>query len=435
MQNTKKLKTSSKFPPLDVARFDVTQEPRRVSWYLRPITWLISFPSVWRHRVKIDRVKMEGLKAPYLMLCNHNAFFDFMVATAAVFPHQPYYIVAVDGFVGKSWLMRRVGCIPKRKFTNDVRLVRQLQRVSDRGKIVAFYPEARYSLCGTNAVLPPSLGKLSKLLKIPVVTLITNGHHINSPFWNLKSRKIKTHAKMEQIITQGEINDLTYEEINKRINDAFVYDDFAWQKQNKIRVKYKNRAKGLHKVLYQCPHCKAEYNMDSDGIRLWCKKCNHTWEMSEYGELTSVEGETYFSHIPDWYEWERKNVVKEIEDDKYYFESECRVHSLPNAKGFVDIGEGHLVHNMEGFVLSGGYRGQEYTLKIPTQALYSCHIEYNYLKWKRDCIDLSTLTDTFFIFPKGDDFSVTKISLATEELFIRSSGSNTANNRQSLQIE
>ena len=35
----------------------------------------------------------------------------------------------------------------------------------------------------------------------------------------------------------------------------------------------------------------------------------------------------------------------------------------------------------------------------------------------RDCVDLNTLNDSFWVFPRGEDFSVTKISLATEELF------------------
>ncbi len=48
--------------------------------------------------------------------------------------------------------------------------------------------------------------------------------------------------------------------------------------------------------------------------------------------------------------------------------------------------------------------------------MYSCHIEFEYLM-KGDCIDLSTLDDTYYLFPQGSAFSVTKIALATEELF------------------
>ena len=128
--------------------------------------------------------------------------------------------------------MRKVGCICKRKFTNDVTLVRQLKRVAEHGDIAVIYPEARYSLCGTNAVLPESLGKLAKLLKVPVVTLICHGHHINSPFWNTGNRRVKgTEAVLTQIITSDEIGSLTIEEINRRINEKFVYDDYTWKER------------------------------------------------------------------------------------------------------------------------------------------------------------------------------------------------------------
>ena len=62
------------------------------------------------------------------------------------------------------------GCLCKRKFTNDIVLIRHLQRVINNGDIAVIYPEARYSLCGTTAILPESLGKMCKLLKVPVVS-------------------------------------------------------------------------------------------------------------------------------------------------------------------------------------------------------------------------------------------------------------------------
>ncbi len=394
------------------------RSPAKVNWLLKPITWIIAYPSLFRHRTKIEKINMANLKPPYLLLCNHNSFYDFKVATAATFPHQPYYVVSLEAFIGRDWLMRNVGCIGKRKFTNDINLIRSLKKVVDRGKIAGIYPEARYSLCGTNAVLPPSLGKLAKLLEVPVVILMTRGNHIIQPVYHQKKvRKVRTMAVMQQVVTQEEITKLSPEEINDIINKSFVYDDFSWQKESRIKVKYKKRAQGLHKVLYQCPHCEKEYRMTSKGTKLWCMACGKEWEMNEYGEMHAVLGEDYFTHIPTWYEWERINVRKEVIDGTYHFESEVAVKSLPNTKGFINVGSGILTHNMNGFELIGDNRGSEYRLKLPTQSLYSVHIEYDYLKEKRDCIMLSTISDTYFIFPKGEDFSVTKMSLATEELF------------------
>ena len=122
------------FPLSEVKRFDLAKEPRPVSWYLRPIIWLLTFPQFWFKRSKLTKENMEQVKTPYLLLCNHNAFYDFTVATVAVFPHQPFYVVAIDGFIGREGLMRRVGCIGKRKFTNDVGLIRHLQTVTEHWK-------------------------------------------------------------------------------------------------------------------------------------------------------------------------------------------------------------------------------------------------------------------------------------------------------------
>ena len=400
-------------------RFDMLKPPMRQKWFLLPIVWLMSYPGIWKHRVKITKVNAEGLKPPYVLLCSHNAFLDFKVATAAVFPHRANFVVAIDGFIGREGLLRMVGCLCKRKFTKDIILVRQLQRVIKNNDIAVIYPEARYSLCGTTAVLPESLGKMCKLFKVPVVTLITHGHHINSPFWNLHDRDVKpVEATFTQLFNSNDLENTSVEEINAKINESFVYDDFKWQKENHIKISYPKRAEGLHKVLYQCPHCKAEYKMSSKGSKLRCDACGKTWTMSEYGELSADSSETEFSHIPDWYEWERSQVRAEVEAGTYFLHGPVTIDSLPNAKRFIRLGEGVMTHNMEGFSVCGKTPdGEPFEMKYPVPSLYSCHIEYEYLGKHGDCVDLNTLTDTWYIYPHDCTFSVTKIALATEELF------------------
>ena len=403
-------------------RFDMRRPPVRTRWYLRPLTYLLSAPETYLHRTIITRKGTEGLKPPYLMLCNHNAFLDFKVATRTIYPHRANYVVAIDGFIGREELLRNVGCICKRKFTNDISLIRQLKRVVDNGDVAMLYPEARYSLCGTTAVLPSSLGKLCRLLGVPVVTLICHGHHVNSPFWNLHSRGVKpTEAEFSLLFTPEQLKSTPPDEINAAIVQAFQYDDFAWQKARGIRTPYGKRAEGLHKVLYQCPACRTEYRMGSEGTRLFCKACGKSWIMSELGELSAEKGETEFSHIPDWYEWERANVRAEVESGTYSSgELPVTVDSLPNAKRFIRLGEGIMVHDMDGFRVSGvDVDGDPFEMIKPVPSLYSCHIEYEYLGKFGDCVDLNTLEDTWYIYPHDCDFSVTKMALATEELYCR----------------
>ena len=394
--------------------------PVPTKWYLQPVEWVLSMPDVIKHRNILTKIGTEDLKPPYVLLCNHNAFMDFKVATKAVFPHRANYVVAIDGFIGREGLLRNIGCICKRKFTSDVTLIRQLKRVVENGNIAVIYPEARYSLCGTTAVLPASLGKLCRLLGVPVATLICHGHHVNSPFWNLADRGVRpTEAEFSLLYTAEELKQATADEVNDKIVAAFRYDDFAWQKERGIRTPYAKRAEGLHKVLYQCPACGTEFRMSAEGTQLRCDACGKTWTMTELGELAADSGETEFSHIPDWYEWERENVKKEVAAGTYS-SGELAVHvdSLPNAERFIRLGEGTLVHDMAGFTVRGvDADGDPFEMIKPVPSLYSCHIEYEYLGKYGDCVDLNTLDDTWYIYPHGSDFAVTKMALATEELY------------------
>ena len=402
----------------NVERFDMKLAPMRTAWYLRPLTFLLSAPAVLAHRARIVKKRTEGLRPPYILLCNHNAFLDFKVATMAIFPRRANYIVAIDGFIGREGLLRRVGCICKRKFTSDVLLLRQIKRVLDNGDICVIYPEARYSLCGTTAVLPASLGKICKHFGVPVVTLICHGHHIDSPFWNLHPRGVRlTEAEMTLQFTAGELKAASPDAINERLVSAFQYDEYAWQKARGIRVTYDRRAEGLEKVLYQCPHCGAEYRMASQGTALFCRACGKRWQYTELGELRAETGETEFPHIPDWYEWERANVRAEVEAGTYDSgELPATVRSLPNAKRFILLGEGTLRHDMNGFAVRGA-GSDPFEMIKPVPSLYSCHIEYEYLGKYGDCVDLNTLEDTWYVYPHDCDFSVTKMALATEELY------------------
>ena len=396
-------------------RFDMKAHPKRPK--LRLLSYLIALSPVKKHKAKIKKIDMDGIKPPYLLLGNHNAFMDINVLSVATFPHLLNYVIAIDGFIGRESLLRHIGGICKRKFTTDYELIKHLKYVIDHKHVVAMFPEARYSLCGTKAIIPTSVARLCKYLNVPVVMLKMHGHHINSPFWNLHDRDVKPiEAELYPLVKKEELDELEIEDIDQRIQDAFEYDEYKWQKERNIHVTYEGRAEGLHKVLYKCPHCGKEYRMNSKGIYLYCEECGKKWEYSELGELKAVEGETEFSHIPDWYEWERDEVRKEVEAGTYHYEGEVHVDLLPKDK-FFHLGKGYLIHDMNGFKLTGEYEGEKYEAFLDAKTHYGVHIEYEYLGKFGDCVDLNTLTDTFYVYPHGKDFAVTKFSLACEELF------------------
>lgn len=376
----------------------------------------------------VKTINMEGVKPPYLLCATHASMLDFPVMYESVKPYNANNVVAIDAIrdIG-DWLMRRLGCICKRKFVKDYSLVRNMRYCADQYKsIVCVYPEARYSLDGTTSFLPDSLGKMCKLMRVPVVVLRMWGTFISSPQWNKTEQKLPLYSELELIATADETQTLSAHELNGLIRKAMQRDEYAFQKEHKIANPYPNRADGLHNILYQCPHCGKEFEMYSEGTRLWCGSCNKAWEMSEYGELSAVEGETEFSHIPYWTQWERENVRKEVRDGSYRFEAEVTVHTLPNARRFYDQGKGTLVQTAEGTRLRCTAYGEKTDLYWAGTELESVHVEYDYPfrkdKYKQnifgDCVDISTKDDSYWLHPLNCRDQLTKLSFATEEIYL-----------------
>lgn len=394
-------------------RFDMKKMPVRPKWYLQVLAWILAFPETFIVHSKIRKHNMKGLKDPYILLCNHNSFLDFKVATRAVFPRRSSYIVAVDGFINREEIMRNVGCFMKRKFVSDPILTRQIKHSLEVNHTVCqIYPEARYSLVGTHSMLPESLGKLVKLLGHPVATLISQGHHLRQPVWNLRKRKVRTQTDLTLIVTKEETKTLSVKEINHRIKEAFNYDDYRYQVENNVHIKEPFRAEHLDKPLYQCPHCHTEFQMKSEGNRIWCNHCHETYEMDTLGRLKNMNGKTIFSHIPDWFEWERKQVRNEIKKGTYHIELDVDIDMLPNSTGYYRIGKGKLTHDLSGFTLIG----EHLNLHKPPIANFGVHIEYVYFG-RGDGISFSTDEDTYYVYPRNQEYSVTKFHFAAEEIY------------------
>lgn len=367
----------------------------------------------------IEKIGMDGLKPPYMVLSNHTQFVDFIVSFRATRPYNINNVATLDGYVGMEKIMEKLGCACHRKYTTDISLIRAVHKVLHEYKdILYMYPEARYSNAGTTAIIPEVVAKLVKKNRVPLVVMIHHGNHLNAPFWDFRQyRRVPFKATMKLVLTPEQIDGMSVSEIDEVIHREMYYDDRKWQKENNIRITEDFRADGLNKILYQCAHCKAEGQMVGKGIHLTCEACGKQWEMTELGELKALEGETEFSHIPDWYEWERENVRRELLDGTYKFEDEVHIHSLPGVK-FIDLGEGKATHDLEnGFVVTGHYNGHEFRIQRSTKSLYTLHIEFIYGKLdKTDCFDVSVKNDSLYCIPKKKDV-VTKLMFATEEAY------------------
>ena len=357
-----------------------------------------------------------GKEEPCLVLMNHCSFIDLEIG-ATLLAERPFnIIVTLDAMMGKGLLMRLIGCIPTKKFITDARLVKSmLYCVKELKQSVLMYPEAGYSFDGTATTLPDSLGSCIKLLGVPVVMIETHGAFTRNPLYNnLRRRKVQVTADMKYILSPTEIAEKSVAEINEIVREHFSFDYFRWQQENKIEIKEKYRAEGLNRVLYKCPKCMAEGKMEGEGIHLTCTSCGKKYELDEYGFMKACEGETEFSHIPDWYQWERECVKKEILDGSYKMDLPVDICMLVNSKCLYDIGEGRLYHTEEGFRVEGP-DGTLYFSQKPS-ATYTLNSDYYWYEIG-DVIGLGDSKALYYCFPQGVKDIVAKARLATEEMY------------------
>ena len=315
--------------------------------------------------------------------------------------------------------MYGIGGMPKRKFTHDIVTVKHMLYYLKKLKhSCTIYPEARFSLAGINEKLDGALGKLCKKAGVPVVMCKAYGNFINSPQWSKHPyRGIRQEAEVYVLVTKEELQTLSAEEIQTRIEKAFERDEYKWQVEKGYHTKCKKRADGLHKILYKCPACGTEFKTKAEGIHLWCEECGAKWEMDTLSRLKGVNTDKGFSHIPDWYNWEREEVRKEVREGRYHFEDDVRVEDYYSTKvGFVDVGTAHVTHDENGFTFEGTVDGQPFSLNKPVSSMYSVHIEYDFLS-RGDAFDIATDKTSYFMFLKNATNYLTKMHFATEELY------------------
>ncbi len=395
------------------------KKPRKqwtiLRWILKPVCYVLLKLAGFTGYKKMGMEKL-GKGEPCLVLMNHSSFIDLEIA-AFLMSDRAYHIVATyDAFVGLNWILPLAGCIPTKKFMNDVNLVRDMRHtVKELKESVIMFPEAGYSFDGTSTTLPESLGKCLKLLNVPVVMIRTDGAFLRDPLYNcLQTRKVKVSATMEYLLSPEDIKAKSVDELNDILANSFAFDNFKTQQEKGILVKEKFRADGLHRVLYKCPHCHAEGQTEGLGISLTCHACGAKYELTEDGFLQSVTGETLINHVPDWYRWERECVRKELEEGSYKLEVDVDICMLVNTKCLYKVGTGHLSHTTEGFRLVGCDGQLDY--KQSPHTSHSLNADFYWYEIG-DMICVGDDKIQYYCFPKNAGNVVAKTRLAAEELY------------------
>ena len=78
--------------------FDFSRKPVSPCFLMTVAKWIISFPDLRKRKFKLEKINMEGLEGPYLLLVTHSSMVDFNVMLKATHPHKVNNVMTLEGF-------------------------------------------------------------------------------------------------------------------------------------------------------------------------------------------------------------------------------------------------------------------------------------------------------------------------------------------------
>ncbi|MBN2237638.1 MAG: 1-acyl-sn-glycerol-3-phosphate acyltransferase [Bacteroidales bacterium] len=325
--------------------------------FVRFLVFIVFSIFIWRFKIKkIMPEKVKKLKAPYLVLSNHVGFWDPFLAGHFLKPFT--HFVSSDA-VFRNPLLRffltRLGTIPKKKNMRDSQVIRDIVTVIKQGENVGIFPEAVRNWSGTSSPMDPSIGKLIKMLGVPVVVPVLKGMNLLNPRWAFNMQAYPMEIEYKLVFNQEQVKNLDSIVIFEELSKAMFQDDVKYQEKRMIKVKSNTRAEHISHALYLCPECHAIDSFRAKGNDFHCSNCNYTIHVNDYRFFERIDqGKLHFKNIRDWFDWEEKELVKLVRDkylsqtqDPIFTDKEMLIYKN-NANGkLISAGKAdvHLFHN------------------------------------------------------------------------------------------
>ena len=253
--------------------------------------------------------EVKNLEPPYLILPNHQGFWDPFMAGIYI-NHKIYYIVSDAVFRSPFFkiLMQLVGAIPKTKAQSDIDALKNIIRIKERGDIIGIFPEGRRTWDGVTLPLVYSTSKLIRMLKIPVVTVVFKGGYFSQPRWGFHIQKGKVLMDYKILFSGNELKTMKVDEIHRQLADALDFDEVEYQKEAAVEFRGKKTAEYLEQVLYTCPSCLAIGTMYSKGKNFACTECSYELEYNFLRNFESTKNDVIFNNIRDWNRWQNEKL-------------------------------------------------------------------------------------------------------------------------------
>ena len=331
------------------------------------VCWIVA---TFIFKRKFLRNEIKGKNGPFVVIANHQAAWDFVNLFGAT--SRPMSFVISNSFFNSlpiRGFLQKLGMIPKQQFQTTVRDMKRIKAVVDHGEGVVIYPAGLMSEDGLSTPIPAATYKFLKWLDADVYMARTSGTYFVMPKWSEKKRAGRTYLDVYKLFSREELKALDLDAVKQRAEEALLFD--AYREQEEYLVKYKGGSdiRGLENVLYQCPHCAAEFSVEvREENRLCCTACGYEQQSDEYGFLHrcgSVGDEVRY--VSDWSRWIYRQLQEKIlSGELKNLQSKTAIHMIDyDKKKFLEVGQGTLTLTGEQFTIDASIKGEPIVLTVP----------------------------------------------------------------------
>ena len=259
-----------------------------------------------RYRV-IGAEPVREMTGPFIYLAEHHSALD--VAALYRIDTDKDMAGVINEYIFRTpvlgKIMRKSGHISKKLFYPDVMCLKGIMRAIKRGRPVAIMPEARLSTDGGPSYIDSNIAGLCKKLNVPVVLVEIRNNYFIAPKWRKKIFSGVCEVEVKRIVSPDELQELSSGELADIIRKDLSYNEFS---RNISQFRSRNKAKGLHNILYMCPHCKTLYSNVSKGNTLICAHCGKQYNISRDYRFTDKEIPTIFDYYARIKEIEKETL-------------------------------------------------------------------------------------------------------------------------------
>ncbi|MCL2609069.1 MAG: 1-acyl-sn-glycerol-3-phosphate acyltransferase [Treponema sp.] len=268
-------------PPLPPARKASNFSFFWIRFFVRPAIFLM-------YRFRFDYQSSRGIRRPCFILSNHQAVYD-QFAAGIGFPFGINFVASDTIFrhgLGSRLMTAISRPIPFSKGSSDFRAVKNMLDIIRDGGAVAMFPSGNRSFYGDECRIVPGIGRLAKKFAVPLVLVRLEGGYGTLPRWKAKPNRGKASGGVARVVSVGELERLSGEEVDRIIWQELGHDEFARNAAARIPFRGKRRAEYLESVLFYCPECgafKAAGRLVSEGNRFSCLDCGAQVGIDEFG--------------------------------------------------------------------------------------------------------------------------------------------------------